>query len=118
GESYKGGSYKGGSYKDGSYKGGSYKGGSQKGGSQKGGSYKGGSYKGVVLMGGPNAELERLLKGAGLQPTLISFTRFDDEAAAKVHHFETYNRTPASQRVADIVSAVRAHPDAPVLAEG
>ena len=72
----------------------------------------------IVLMSAANPDLERLLKRAGFEPTLISFTRFDDEAAAKVHHFETYNRTPASQRVADIVSAVRAHTDASVVAEG
>src|SRR4029453_4696573 len=39
-------------------------------------------------------------------------------AAAKVRHFETYNRTPASQRVADIVAAVRAHPGAALVADG
>jgi hypothetical protein len=49
---------------------------------------------------------------------VISFTPFDAGAAAKIHHFETYNRTPASQRVADIVTAVRAHPDAAVVAQG
>ena len=48
----------------------------------------------------------------------ISFTKYDADAAAKVHHFDTYNRTPASQRVADIVAAVRAHPGAAVVAEG
>jgi hypothetical protein len=35
-----------------------------------------------------------------------------------VNHFETYNRTAASQRVADIVAAVRALPDAVVIADG
>jgi hypothetical protein len=48
----------------------------------------------------------------------IAFTKYDADAAAKVHHFETYNRTPASQRIADIVAAVRAHPGAAVIAEG
>ena len=39
-------------------------------------------------------------------------------AAGKVRHFDTYNRTAASQRVADIVSAVRAHPGAALVADG
>lgn len=77
---------------------------------------KGGSHS--VLLGASNPELERGLKAAGFEPSVISFTRFDADAAAKVHHFETYNRTPASQRVADIVAAVRANPDAAVIAEG
>lgn len=76
---------------------------------------KGGSY---VLLGAANPELERELTKAGVRATVIPFTRFDTAAAAKVRHFETYNRTAASQRVADIVSAVRAHPGAAVVAEG
>jgi hypothetical protein len=72
----------------------------------------------TVLISASNPELERALTSAGLKPTAISFTRFDAEAAAKVHHFETYNRTPASQRVADIVAAVRAHPGAALVADG
>jgi len=72
----------------------------------------------TVLIGASSPELERALTSAGLKPTVISFTRFDAEAAAKVHHFETYNRTPASQRVADIVAAVRAHPGAALVADG
>ena len=85
----------------------------------KGGSYKsggGGSY--TVLLSTPNAELERALGAAGLRVSVIPFTPFDPGAAGKIHHFETYNRTPASQRVADIVSAVRAHPGAAVVADG
>jgi hypothetical protein len=35
-----------------------------------------------------------------------------------VRHFETYNRTPASQRVADIVDALRAEPGALLVAAG
>jgi hypothetical protein len=72
----------------------------------------------TVLLGASNPELERGLKAAGFQASVISFTRFDAQAAAKVNHFETYNRTPASQRVADIVAAVRAQPDAVVIADG
>jgi len=48
----------------------------------------------------------------------VAFTPFDAEAASKITHFETYNRTAASQRVADIVSAVRQAPSAPLVADG
>ena len=71
-----------------------------------------------VLLANPDPEAERALTKAGVKVSAIAFTKFDADAAAKIHHFETYNRTPASQRVADIVSAVRAHPGAAVVAEG
>jgi hypothetical protein len=72
----------------------------------------------TVLISGSDPELDRALTSAGLKPTVISFTKYDAQAAAKVNHFETYNRTPASQRVADIVAAVRAHPNAALVADG
>jgi len=71
-----------------------------------------------VLLANPDPDLERSLTRAGVKVSAIAFTKYDAEAAAKIHHFETYNRTPASQRVADIVAAVRAHPGASVIAEG
>ena len=37
----------------------------------------------------------------------MAFTPFDAPRPRKVQHFETYNRTAASQRVADIVAALR-----------
>jgi hypothetical protein len=48
----------------------------------------------------------------------IAFTPFDTAAAAKIRHFETYNRTAAAQRVADIVAALRANPSAALVANG
>jgi hypothetical protein len=72
----------------------------------------------AVLLASPDAELERLLKQAGLAVTPVSSPRFDADAAARVRHFETYNRTAASQRVADIVAASRAHPGAVLVASG
>jgi hypothetical protein len=71
-----------------------------------------------VLLANPNSDLERALTRAGVKVTTIAFTKYDADAAAKVRHFDTYNRTPASQRVADIVAALRAHPGAAVVAEG
>jgi hypothetical protein len=72
----------------------------------------------TVLLGAANPEIEQALTKAGFQPKVIALTPFNSQAAAKVNHFETYNRTPASQRVADIVAAIRAHPGASLVAEG
>ena len=71
-----------------------------------------------VLLGAADAPLEQALAKAGFRASVIPFTPFDAAAAAKIHHFETYNRTAASQRVADIVAAVRAHPGAALVADG
>jgi len=64
----------------------------------------------AVLLTRHDSELERALTNARFTPTMIELTSFDSEAASKIHHFDTYNRTPASQRVAEIVAAVRAIP--------
>jgi dienelactone hydrolase len=72
----------------------------------------------TVLVADPNPDLDRELRRAGLTPRPIVFSAFDTDAAGKVRHFETYNRTPASRRVADIVSALRAHPGAALVASG
>jgi hypothetical protein len=72
----------------------------------------------TVLLGDADPDLERRLKRAGFLPKQIHFTTFDEAAAAKVKHFETYNRTPASQRIADIVAAARESPGAMLVAEG
>ena len=72
----------------------------------------------TVLLAGSDPELERRATQRGLQVRHVTFTPYDSAAAAKVRHFETYNRTPASQSVADIVAAVRAHPGAALVADG
>jgi hypothetical protein len=72
----------------------------------------------TVLLDAPDRAQEHELSRRGFRPVHIRFTTFDEGAAAKVRHFETYNRTPASQRVADIVAALRAHPGAAVVAQG
>jgi hypothetical protein len=72
----------------------------------------------TVLLSRSEPELEGQLHKAGFSPQPIAFTRFDAEAAAQIRHFETYNRTAAGQRVADIVSALRAHPGAALVADG
>lgn len=71
-----------------------------------------------VLLATPREDLEPALRRAGIDVTRIAFTPFDEAAAAKVRHFDTYNRTAASQRVADIVEAVRRSPASVVVADG
>jgi hypothetical protein len=72
----------------------------------------------TVLLSAPDPSLEARLRKGGFSPVAIPFSRFDAAAAAQVPHFETYNRTAASQRVADIVTALRAHPGAALVASG
>lgn len=72
----------------------------------------------TVLVSAPDATLERQLRKAGFSPQTIPSTRFETAAAAKIQHFDTYNRTAASQRVADIVAAIRAHPGTALVATG
>jgi hypothetical protein len=87
----------------------------------QGGSHKPAGKKNLdrtVLISASDPGLERALTSAGYKPTVITFAEYDSDAASKVRHFETYNRTPASQRVADVVAAVRAHPDAAIVADG
>jgi dienelactone hydrolase len=72
----------------------------------------------TVLLAGTDAALERQLRDAGLTAQQVAFTPFDNAAAGKIRHFETYNRTAAAQRVADIAAAVRARPGAALVAGG
>jgi hypothetical protein len=72
----------------------------------------------TVLIAGQDEELERRLRAARFTVQPITFKSFDAEAAGKIRHFETYNRTPAAQRVADIVAALRANPSAALVASG
>ena len=71
-----------------------------------------------MLTAGTDAELDRQLSAKGFKVQPIAFTPFDAAAAAKIRHFETYNRTAAAARVADIVAALRAIPSAALVAAG
>jgi hypothetical protein len=71
-----------------------------------------------VLLASARTDVEPALRRAGIDVTRVTFTPFDEAAAAKVRHFETYNRTAASQRVADIVEAVRRSPSSILVADG
>ena len=72
----------------------------------------------VVLVAGDQPDVVARLRKAGHTVRPVTFTPHDQAAAEKIRHFETYNRTPASQRVADIVSALRAEPGAILVAAG
>jgi dienelactone hydrolase len=72
----------------------------------------------VVLLANDDPVLRRALQKRGFGVQSIPVTPFDAAASGKVRHFETYNRTAASQRVADIVMAARKHPGAALIAEG
>jgi hypothetical protein len=71
-----------------------------------------------VLVAAETPDVEAALRKAGYAVRPIAFTPFNQAAADKVRHFETYNRTAASQRVADIVAALRAEPGAVLVAAG
>jgi hypothetical protein len=72
----------------------------------------------AVLLATTHPDLEAALRRAGVEVTPIVFTPFDQAAAEKVRHFETYNRTAASQRVADLVTALSNQPNAILVADG
>ena len=72
----------------------------------------------TVVVAGVDAALERQLRSAGFTVKAVDFTPFDADEAAKIPMFDTYNRTAASQRVADIVAVLRSAPDAALLASG
>ena len=74
----------------------------------------------IVEASAPEGAVSRLpaLSSAGFVVRPLSLTPFDQAAAAKVAHFDTYNRTAAGQRVADVVAAARANPGAAIVADG
>jgi dienelactone hydrolase family protein len=72
----------------------------------------------VVVLASEDAALTPALRRAGFAVHPVRFTPFDAEAASKIEHFETYNRTPAAQRVADIAHALRENPGSILVADG
>jgi len=72
----------------------------------------------TIVLAGEDPTLQGVLTRAGFSVRPVVATPFDGEAAAKVQHFETYNRTPASQRVADIAKAIHEEPHAALVASG
>ena len=76
------------------------------------------SSKRVVFLATEDAAVEKAVARAGLTVRRVAFTPFDEHEARAISHFETYNRTPASQRVADLVAAVSGEPNAMLVADG
>ena len=72
----------------------------------------------TVIVAGIDADLEKEMRSARFILKPVDFTPFNAAEAAKIPHFDTYNRTAASQRVADIVEALRASPDAVLVGAG
>ena len=72
----------------------------------------------TVLLAHSDPAVGKALAGAGYTVKPIVFTPFDVAAASKITHFDTYNRTAASQRIADIVRAARDAPGAAIVADG
>jgi hypothetical protein len=72
----------------------------------------------VVVLASEDAALGPALTRAGFAVHPVRFTHFDEDAASKIEHFDTYNRTAASQRVADIAQALRATPGSILVADG
>ena len=72
----------------------------------------------AVVLASERPELGEALARAGFTVRRVRFTPFDADAAAKISRFETYNRTRAGQRVADLARALAAAPRAILIADG
>ncbi len=70
----------------------------------------------TAVIAGAQPEVESLLRKSGFDVRPVTFKPFDAPAAGRIQHFDTYNRTAASQRVADIVAALRESPSAVLVA--
>ena len=74
--------------------------------------------KRTVLVAHSDPAVGKALASAGFSVRPMTFTPFDEAAAAKVRHFETYNQTAAGRRVEEVVGAVNANPGAAIVADG
>jgi hypothetical protein len=70
----------------------------------------------TVVLAGADRDLETALQRGGFAVRLVQPTPYDREAASNVDHFDTYNRTEAGQRVADIVRTLDDNPGALLVA--
>jgi dienelactone hydrolase len=76
------------------------------------------SAKPVIVLATDDPNVDKTVSRAGFAVKRVTFTPFDEKAAAEISQFETYNRTPASQRVADLVAALSKEPNAILIADG
>jgi len=72
----------------------------------------------TVLVAHSDPAVGKALASAGFSVRPLTFSPFDDAAAAKVRHFETYNQTAAGRRVEEVVWAVHANAGAAIVADG
>ena len=72
----------------------------------------------AVVLASADPDVAAAFARARVDVRRVTFAPFDAGAASKVAHFETYNRTAAGQRVADIVAALRETPSAVLVADG
>ena len=72
----------------------------------------------IVVTAGVEPDVDASLRRAGFTVRPVRVTPYDADAAAKIAHFDTYNRTAASQRVADLVQAIDENPGAAIVAGG
>ena len=79
---------------------------------------RGGPPSKIVVSASADPAVDAALTRAGFSVRRVRVTPYDAEAAAKVDHFDTYNRTAASQRVADLVQAIDENPGAMLVADG
>jgi len=76
------------------------------------------SAKPVIVLATDDPNVDKAVSRTGFAIKRVTFTPFDEKAAAAISQFETYNRTPASQRVADLVAALSKAPNAMLVADG
>src|SRR4029079_16736293 len=74
--------------------------------------------KPVIVLATEDVSVEKAVARAGLTVPRVRLTPFDAKAAAAISMFDTYNRTAASQRVADLVTALSTQPGAVLVADG
>jgi hypothetical protein len=72
----------------------------------------------VIVLATADADLVKTVARSSLTVRRVAFTPFDEKEAAAISQFDTYNRTAASQRAADLVAALSNEPNAILIADG
>jgi hypothetical protein len=72
----------------------------------------------VAVVAGAGDDVMRALRVAGVETRVVSIPASLPGPTDQVRHFDTYNRTLASRRVAEIVAALKASPSAVLVASG
>jgi hypothetical protein len=72
----------------------------------------------VVLIVGSSPGVTEAVRKAGYEVRTVALSRQAAEAASKVRHVDTYNRTETAQDVVELTDALRATPGAAIVAAG